>query len=77
MKKVYPHLYRFAWSKKEIPQGALVRLIAVGKLNSCEVELMNETRKHYITDRRALRIVEMNSPEVSTYKPEIKMAKPE
>jgi hypothetical protein len=60
MKKVYPHLYRFAWSKREIPQGALVRLVAIGRLNSCEVELMNESRKHYITDRRALRIVELN-----------------
>jgi hypothetical protein len=60
MKKVYPHLYRFAWGNREIPKGALVRLVAVGKLQSCEVELMNETRKHYITDRRALRIVELN-----------------
>ena len=64
MKQVYPHLYRFAWRNREIPQGALVRLIAVGKLQSCEVELMNESRKHYVIDRRALRIVEVFSDDV-------------
>ncbi len=64
MTEKYPHTYRFAWKNREIPRGAYLKLIAVGKLNSCEVEEIR-TGKRYITDRRALRFAE-----VMAYKPE-------
>ena len=58
--KEYPHTYRFAWKNKEIAQGTELRLIAVGKLNSVEVEEI-ETGKRWITDRRALRFSQMHT----------------
>jgi hypothetical protein len=52
----YPRTYRFSWNNREIPKGTLVRIVAVGKLNSVEVEAI-DSGKRYITDRRALRFV--------------------
>lgn len=48
-------VYRYAWSKREIPKGTLLRLIAVGKLNSVLVEDLSDGKTKWITDRRALR----------------------
>jgi hypothetical protein len=50
-------LYRFAWGNREIPKDTIVRLLAVGKLNTVMVEDV-QTGKGYITDRRALRIIQ-------------------